>query len=87
MTVNTVWHFLVHSRCVRFAMTGPACRYIRMITPVAEGTGECLVLGCGLFHLCPDLFVAGHAESSRGGHGRQYLQRMMGRVAAKTVTG
>jgi len=61
--------------------------YARMFRAMTEGTGKCLVLGRGLFHIFPFLFMARHAKSPRCGHGRGYLQWMMSRMAAETVTG
>ena len=60
---------------------------IRMLTAVAESTGESLVLGHGLFQLRAGLLMAWHTESPRCGHGIVDLQGMMGRVTAKAVTG
>jgi len=87
MAIKTVGHFLMHGRCVRLTMTGLALRHIGMLTAVAEGTGECLVLGRCLFHLYTCLFVTRHAESPRRGHGIIDLQRMVGSMAAKAVAG
>ena len=87
MTVKTVGHFLMHDRRMRLTMTGLALGYIRMLSPVAESTGECLVLGHGFFHLFADFPMARHAEGPRRGHGRVDLQRMMRRMAAKAVAG
>lgn len=87
VAVNTVRHFLVHGGCMRLTMTGTALRYTRMLITVTEGTGECLVLSCGFFHLYPNLFMAWNTEGPRRCHGRRYLQRVMRRMTAKTVTG
>jgi len=87
VTVNAIRHFLVHGRCMRLTMTVLAFRHIRMLTPVTEGTGKCLVLGRRFLHLRPNLFMTRHAEGAGRGNGRFYLQRMMGRMAAQTVAG
>ena len=62
-----------------------------VVTLVCNGLANALPLNGmdtgELSALYPNLFVTGHAESSRGGHGREYLQRMMGRVAAKAIAG
>ena len=68
-------------------MTGDALRHNRMLAAVAEGTGECLVLGDRFFHLLADLFMARHTEVSRGGQSIVDLQRMVGRMTAEAVTG
>lgn len=87
MTVKTVGHFLMHGRCMRFAMTGLALGDTRMLTPVAESTGKCLMLRHGFFQLFAGFLVTRHTESPGRGHGRVDLQRMMCRMAAETVTG
>jgi len=69
------------------AMTGLALRYNRMLAAVAEGTGECLVLGDRFFHLFSNFFMARHTETSRCGQGRVDFQRMVGRMTAEAVTG
>jgi hypothetical protein len=71
---------------MRLTMTGLAFWHIRVLAAVTEGTGKCLMLGHCLFHQLADLFVAGHAECSRRCHGIVNLQRMVSRMAAKTVT-
>ena len=70
-----------------FAMTGLALRHNRMLAAVAEGTGECLVLGHRFFHLFADLFMTRHTEVSRCGQGIINFQRMVGRMTAEAVTG
>ena len=57
MTVKTIGHFLMHSRCVRFTMAGPALGHIRMLAAVTESTGECLVFGRCFFQLCADVIM------------------------------
>jgi hypothetical protein len=58
-----------------------------MLGAVTESTGEIRMLGCGFLHISCFLFMAGCAKSPRCGHGWDYLQRMMGRMAAKAVAG
>ncbi len=70
-----------------FAMTGDALRHNRMLAAVAEGTGECLVLGDRFLHLFTDLFMARYTEISRCGQGIVNFQRMVGRMTAEAVTG
>jgi hypothetical protein len=72
---------------MRFTMTGLALGYIRMLSPVAESTGKCLMLCHGFFHLFANFPVTWHTESPRRGHGGVDLQRMMRRMAAETITG
>ena len=86
MTVYTVWHFLMHRRCMRFTMTGPALRYAWMFCTMTESTGEILMLGCGFLHICRLFFMARSTESPRCSHGRSYLQRVMSRMATKAIT-
>ena len=69
------------------AVAVPAGCHARMGTAVAESTGKCPVLGLGLFQQGTNLLMTGNTESPRCSHGIAYLQRMMGRMAAKTVTG
>jgi len=70
-----------------FAVAVPAGRHAWMGTAMAECTGECSVPGLGFFQLCTNLLMAGDTESPWCGHGIAYLQRMMGWMAGKTVTG
>ena len=70
-----------------FAVTGLALGNIRVLSTVAEGTGKCLVLGHCLFQLRPNFFMANHTGSSWCGHGIIDLQRMVRRMATKTITG
>lgn len=85
MAVKTVGHLGVHNSGVRFAVTGLALRNNRMNSPVAEGAGEILVLGDCLVQIGIGRFMTGGAELTRRGHGIFNLQRMMGRMTAKTV--
>ena len=68
-------------------MTGLALGHIRMLAPMTESTGEFLVFCLGLFHLLANFFVACYAEGSRCLQGVIDLQRMVGRMAPKTVAG
>ena len=69
------------------AMTGLALRHYRMLTPVAEGTGECLVLSDRFFHLFANFFMTRHTETPRCGQSRVDFQWMVGRMTAEAVTG
>lgn len=71
---------------MRLTMTGPTLWYTRMFGAVTESAGEIRMLGRSLLHICRLFFMTGSTESPRCGHGRDYLQRMMGRMAAKAVT-
>ena len=68
-----------------FTVTGLALGYIRMLAPMAESTGKCLVLGLCFFHQFSNFLMTRNTESSWCGHGIVYLQRMMRGLAAKTV--
>jgi hypothetical protein len=87
MTVKTVRHFLVHDSRMRLTMTGLALGHIRMLSPVAESTGKCLMLCYGFFHLFTDFPMARYTEVPRCGHGVIDLQRMVRRMATETITG
>ena len=68
-------------------VAGLALGHVGVLSPVAEGTGKCLVLGDCFFHLFTNLGMAGHTEGPWCGHGIVDLQWMMGRMTAKAVTG
>ena len=68
-----------------FTVTGLALGYIRMLAPMTESTGKCLVLGLCFYHLFSNFLMTRNTESSWCSHGIVYLQRMMRRMAAKTV--
>jgi hypothetical protein len=70
-----------------FTVAYLALGYNRMLAAVAEGTGECLMLGDRFLHLFTDLFMARHTEVSRCGQGIVNFQRMVGRMTAEAVTG
>ncbi|KPJ97364.1 MAG: hypothetical protein AMJ60_11550 [Desulfobacterales bacterium SG8_35] len=87
MTVKTVRHFLMHDSRMRLTMTCLALRNIRMLSPVAESTGKCLMLCYSFFHLFADFPMARHTEGTGRGHSVVDLQRMMRRMTTKTITG
>jgi hypothetical protein len=70
-----------------FTVACLALRHNRMLAAVAEGTGECLVLGHRFFQLFTNFFMARHTEVSRGGQGIVNFQRVVGRMTAEAVTG
>jgi hypothetical protein len=70
-----------------FTVTGLALWYYRMLPSVTEGTGKGLVLCHCFFQLLSHLFMAWNTKISWRCQGIVNLQWMMGRVAAKTVTG
>jgi len=70
-----------------FPMTFLAFRNIRMLSPVAEGAGECLVLGHCFCHQLPNLPMTRLAERPWRGLGSVDLQRMMGRMATQAIRG
>lgn len=68
-------------------MTGLALWNIRVLAPVAEGTGKGLVLGHRLVHQLTDITMTGNTEIPRRGNRIVDLQGMMGRMTTKTVSG
>ncbi len=85
MTVNTVRHLLMHDCRMRLTMTGLALRHAGMRTPMAEGAGECLMLGGCLRHQFTNPIMTRHTEGPRCRQCIGNLQRMMGRVAGQTI--
>ena len=87
MTVKAVRHFLVHQRRMWFTMTFLTVRNTRMLPPVTEGAGKCLVFGRCLLHPFPFFRMAGNTECPWCCLGRGDLQWMMCGMTSQAVSG